>query len=200
MESNDDGHVPGKLLDTALDALNPLGLVADYQPDSIGCSHAPLILAYGEEGNPATLAQVSIGAVSLLNSDPEVAAALHDMCESWTGAIAFGELTLDSTFLELFQSPKNPGLEDQAELLRFLDRAMLDLDVQGSFIITWGTGFKLQRAKDASAVGVGFVLTVPISEQTWTRMMHTKQLELRAATLLESHMTAKQLKSETPLH
>ena len=200
MESEDDVHQPGMLLAKTLGALKPRGIAVNYQGAPVGCTHAPLAIAYGEDGNPATLAQISIGALSMLNTDPETATVLQAECGTWTGAIAFGELTLDATFLELFKSPKAPGLDDQAGLLRFIEAAMLDLSVHDQFIITWGDRFELHTATDKSAVGVSFVLHVPISEQTWTQMVHTKQLELRAATLLEAHMTAKQLKSETPLH
>ena len=114
--------------------------------------------------------------------------------------MGFGSLFLGAIYAPLFDSTLEPSKQDELAILDFLDRSLTsDWKVPTPFAINFGEALHIQWNEDETALAVNFIVTVPCSEETWQRVMHTKQLELRAATKLQEYMTLSQLQLEQRL-
>lgn len=187
-------------LATALRELKLRGSALNFDSDTHHPAGSPYNILYARQGVAATEAQLSLGVFSHLNTDPDTAQMWTGFGKSWTAVMGFGSLFLGAIYAPLFDSTLEPSKQDELAILDFLDRSLTsDWKVPTPFAINFGDALYIQWNEDKTALAIDFIVTVPCSEETWQRVMHTKQLELRAATKLQEYMTLSQLQLEPQL-
>lgn len=187
-------------LATALRELKLRGSAVSFETDTHHPAGSPYQVLYARQGATATEAQLSLGVFSHLNTDPDTAQMWTGFGKPWTAVMGFGSLFLGAIYAPLFDSTLEPSKQDELAILDFLDRSLTsDWKVPTPFAINFGEALHIQWNEDKTAFAVNFIVTVPCSEETWQRVMHTKQLELRAATKLQEYMTLSQLQLEQRL-
>ena len=188
------------VLAEALRELKLRGSTVSYSADEAHTAHSPYATLYSAGEVPGTAAQISLGTLSHLNTDPDTAEMWTGFGKPWTAVLGFGSLFLGAQYAPLFDSVLGPSKEDELALIDFLDQRLAsDWQIPPPFALNFGEQLHIQWNDDKTALAINFIVTLPCSEEVWQRMVRTKQLELKAASALQTYITTQQLMLEQRL-
>lgn len=186
-----------------LDMVDLLGSEVSYQNEHPTLSSLPVVHAFGfrqphEVRADRVVAQVSWSGFTFLQTSPEVARLWQDRGLGWRGVLGFGSFLLRPELLQHYAHGSYSlydkiSEEDAVAACLFIEQAirkLCDVSEDSGLAIVPDDSFKRDGEEANSASYLQFSIAIPCSERTWDHGMMLLQQCAKAATMLETAMSA----------